>query len=55
MKPVFNQQLNLVDARFAQLVNQKMRQYLSTDLERQAFPTGILAELTYRANQHAAS
>lgn len=55
MKPVLNQQLSTLDARFTKLMHQRMQQYLSTDLERQAFPTGILAELTYRANQRAAS
>lgn len=49
MRPIFEQQHDWLLDDSRDLMNQKTWRYLGSKLERQAFPTGLLAELTYRA------
>ncbi len=49
MKPIFVQQIDSLDSKYATLLYRKQKLYLGTELERQSFPTGLLAELSHRA------
>lgn len=49
MKPTFERQKSTLLSSAERLLRERTRRYLGNVLERQAFPTGVLAELTYRA------
>jgi hypothetical protein len=50
IKPIFVKHSNSLFASYSDLLAQKQKLYVSTELEKQSFPTGLLAELTHRAN-----